>query len=156
MTPEQECAHQRLAQIGVDPDQRTQRPAIDLEHPTCGPRASADERAHPGDHGDLAGEATRLVYGDRMLAVGVRMHHLERALEYDEELRRDLTLLEQDLAGVNRSFGGMRAQALDLGIVERREQLSARSRVGGHSWLTPRGICRRRSTTSSSRRSRRR
>lgn len=80
----------------------------------------------------------RFVHGDQVLSGGVRVHDLDRALDHDEELGRDLALIEQDLTGVERALGADAADAFELGRVERRERLGRagrrgeRSRSGGH------------------------
>ena len=132
--PQDEGAHQDLAQLRVALHQRAQVVAIDGDDRAVGGDARAHQAAPRRQHVDLAGELPGAVDDDRLLAIADRPHDLDRARQHHEEARVLLAHLDQHLARADVAAVPDAGDALDL----RRRQLGehlggAVHHVGGHA-----------------------
>ena len=83
--PQDERAHQDLAQLGVGLHQREQVAAIELDHFSRFAGARPHQRPAVRQHVDLAGELSAPMHGDHRLAVVRELHDLDRPLTDQEE-----------------------------------------------------------------------
>ena len=96
--PQDEGAHEDLAELRVALHERAQVLPIDGDDRAVGGGARAHQAAAGREHVDLAGELAGMVHDDRLLAIADRAHDVDRAREHHEEARVLLADVEEHLS----------------------------------------------------------
>ena len=96
--PQNEGAHENLAELEVPLDERAQMLAIDDDDRACVESPTADEGAARGEHVDLARELAGAVHRDPLFVPFDRAHDLDGPLDDHEEPGVLLSELEEHLA----------------------------------------------------------
>src|SRR6266850_5346261 len=99
--PQDEGAHEDLAELEVPLHESAQMLAIDDDDRSVAESPAADEGAAGGQHVDLAREFPGTVDRDLLLAAVERAHDLDGPFDDDEEAGVLLPRLEQHLAGAH-------------------------------------------------------
>ena len=132
--PQDEGAHQDLAQLRVALHQRAQVLPIDGDDRAVGGGARAHQAAPGRQHVDLAGELPGVVNHHRLLAIANQPDDLDRPRQHHEESRVLLPHLDQHLARADVAAAPDAADALDLRRRKLGEHLGgAVHHVGGHA-----------------------
>jgi len=131
--PQDQRAHDALAQVGLGDDQRAQLLRWNQQHLDVVERLAVDERRAPGQLADLGEELPRPLLHDRHdapHAVALRDAHV--ALEHDEHARAALAGREQATAALEALARPEAPDALDFFAREHRKHLVlARAEGGG-------------------------
>ena len=124
--PQDERAHEELAQLRVRLDDAPEGVRIEVERLAILADAAADQAPSPREDARLARELARVVHDDGVLAGEAGPHHGQRSREEHVHARVGLPLVEEDLArrgsAAARAWAAMRAICA---AVERREHLRA-------------------------------
>ncbi len=121
--PQDEGAHQDLAELGVRLHQRKQRITAELHRFARLGDLGAYQRAAPRQQGDLAGELARPERMDQRVALDGRPDDVDPTLQHHEECGVGRAGLEQPLALRNRAHPAVPPRAPDLRGRERRKHL---------------------------------
>ena len=100
-SPQDEGAHEDLAELEVPLHEHAQMLAIDDDDRSVAESPAANEGATRGQHVDLAREFPGTVDGDLLFAAVGRAHDLNGPFDDHEEAGVLLSNLEQDLAGAH-------------------------------------------------------
>src|SRR3954454_8512884 len=110
---EDECAHEKLAELAVGLHQRQQLLARQLDHLAALDGPLPDESAASGEHVDLAGELSRSMDGYEHFAGCGQLHCLQRTRS-DDEKRHDLrTRLEEHFTALDAAHTAVPTDARD-------------------------------------------
>src|SRR5260370_114469 len=123
--PQDEGAHEDLAELEVPLHQNTQMLAIDDHDRSVAERPAANEGATRGQHVDLARELAGTVDRDLLFAAIDRAHDLDGALDDHDEARVLLPELEQHLARADAASLADSGHPSDLSGSELRKHLAA-------------------------------
>ena|SRR5579872_1824383 len=129
---EDESAHEKFAELGVFGDERAEGVAGEFDEIAGLDDASADEDPAAGNHGEFAGEAAGTMDGDGAFAVEARLHNFHAAGKDGEEGDVAVADIEKDFVAVDVPDAALRANPVDLGWSESRENLRARIKGAGY------------------------
>ena len=132
-SPEDERAHQDLAQLLVGLDEAQKIPSVDLDD--LGGRDGADRAEAPParQHVGFARELTRAKRRDDALGARARLADIELALGDDEKRARLLAGFDEGFSGCNRSRASVPGEPRDLFRREGGENV-LRTRRRGRRW----------------------
>src|SRR5437868_2450476 len=124
-TPENEGAHDDLAELNVGLYELLQSMTIKLDHLTRLAHSTAHERTTTGEHVEFSGKASRSMSGDQHIALRIRLDDFDLSGNNNEEARPHLTLLDQQVAGTDWIPLPCSGNSSDLRRRKRRKQLFA-------------------------------
>src|SRR4051812_40702309 len=112
--PENERAHQHLAQFGVGLHEQQQLLTIELDDFTALAHTNTGERATARNHVALTGKLAGAVGRDQYFRVASRTQHANRTADDDKERDHLVSSVDEHFIAHRRTAAAMRRDSLDL------------------------------------------